>query len=119
MAAELVIGYLAAWVWVVLPALYWYTAPEWWRSRTGRALMWLLGSTAALFFLLLTGRAFGEYPGKPLVQAFVFALTLGAGIRLAVLFFQLRNDLNKRLKVEPRDGLVRDFFRRMKGRTVK
>lgn len=120
MGAHIVIGYIAAWVWVALPFLYWYTAPEFWRTRTGRSMMWLLASTSGLFFLLLTGRAFGEYPGREVVQAAVYSLTLGAGLRVGVLFFQLRNELYRREDLLPiRRERIRNLLRRLRGRTVK
>lgn len=114
------IGYVAAWLWVLLPALYWATAPEWYRTRTGRALMWLLGSTAALFLLLLTGRTFGEYAGKEIVQGIIYSAVLGAGIRLAVLFFQLRLDLNRVVTKGPvRGEWLHNLARKMRRRSAK
>jgi hypothetical protein len=84
------IGYLAASVCICLPFIYCVTAPDWWRSRTGRALMMLLGSLASLFILLITTGIFGDYPLRELVRAVIYSAVLLAGVRLAVLFFQLR-----------------------------
>lgn len=92
------IGYAAAIIWVTLPLVYLATAPDWRKSRTGRALMWLLGSTAALFVLLLTGGLFGDYPLKEWVRGGVFAAVLYAGIRLSVLFVHLRIEVERRLR---------------------
>lgn len=94
------VGILAAIVWVTLPFFYWATAPDWHLTKTGRALMWLLGSTAGLFTLLLTSRIFGDYAGKPFVHAAVYAATLYAAVRLAVLFVELRVELAKLVKRE-------------------
>jgi hypothetical protein len=92
------IGYAAAIIWITLPVVYLTTAPDWRKSRTGRALMWLLGSTAGLFLLLLTGGLFGDYPGKEWVRAGVFAAVLYAGVRLSVLFVKLRIEVERRIR---------------------
>jgi hypothetical protein len=94
------IGYAAAIIWITLPFVYMATAPDWWKSPTGRALMWLLGSTAALFVLLLTGGLFGNYPFKEWVRGGVFAAVLFAGIRLSVLFVQLRIEVERKIRAE-------------------
>lgn len=101
------IGYAAAVVWVVLPIVYLATAPDWRKTRTGRAFMWLLGATAGLFLLLITGGLFGDYPGKEWVRAGVFGAVLYAGIRLAVLFVKLRIELEQRWRAEDRAAGVR------------
>jgi hypothetical protein len=92
------IGYAAAIIWITLPVVYMATAPGWRKSMEGRALMWLLGSTAGLFLLLLTGGLFGNYPGREWVRAGVFAAVLYAGIRLAVLFVRLRVEVERRIR---------------------
>lgn len=92
------IGYAAAIIWITLPVVYLTTAPDWRKSRTGRALMWLLGSTAALFVLLITGGIFGDYPFKEWVRGGVFAAVLYAGVRLATLFVQLRIEVERRIR---------------------
>lgn len=97
-----IIGYAAGVVWVILPVVYAATAPDWRKTRTGRAFMWLLASTGALFLLLITGGIFGDYPGKDWVRGTVFALVLLAGIRLAVLFVHLRIELERRFREEDR-----------------
>lgn len=84
------IGYLAASVCICLPLIYWVTAPDWWRSRAGRALMMLLGSLGSLFILLITSGLFGDYALREAVRAVIYSSVLVAGVRLAVLFFQLR-----------------------------
>lgn len=83
------IGYVAASVCMCLPFIYWITAPEWWKSRTGRALMLLLGSLFALFLILMTGLFMPREWREPLRYA-VYTAVLVSGFRLAVLFFQLR-----------------------------
>lgn len=98
--AALAIGYMAAIIWVTLPMFYGFTAPDWRKTKTGRALMWLLGSTAAMFLLLLTGRLLGDYLLKPFVQAAIFGGVLFAGVRLAVLFVELRLELEKLIRAE-------------------
>lgn len=84
------IGYLAASVWVCLPFIYWATAPGAFKSREGRALMMLLTSAAAVFFLIATSSMFGEYAWREVVRFVVYTAVLVSGVRLAVLFFQLR-----------------------------
>lgn len=96
----MLIGIVAAIVWVTLPAVYWVTAPDWHLTKTGRALMYLLSSTAALFALLLTSRLFGDYAIKPFVHAGVYTAVLLAGIRLAVLFVELRIELERLIRLE-------------------
>ena len=85
-----IIGYLAGVVWFLIPFVYLGTAPDWRKTRVGRAFMWLTGSTAALFFLLITGGIFGDYPFKQWVRAGVFLAVLYAGVQLIVLFLRLR-----------------------------
>jgi hypothetical protein len=97
------IGYAAAIIWCTLPVVYAATAPDWRKSPTGRTLMWLLGSTALLFLLLITGGLFGEYPFKDLVRAAVFAAVFYAGVRVSVLFVQLRIDVERRARNEKKD----------------
>ena len=85
------IGYVAASVCICLPAIYWITAPEWWRSRAGRALMMLLSSLASLLLLLLTSRLLAGFPDfREALRYAVYTYVLVAGVRLAILFFQLR-----------------------------
>lgn len=85
------IGYLAASVCMCLPFIYWITAPDWWRSRTGRALMMLLGSLGTLFAWLVAARIFvPDRSTREAISYVIFSLLLVAGMRLAVLFFQLR-----------------------------
>lgn len=84
------IGMVAASVWVCLPLIYWFTAPEFYKTFTGRTIMMLLGATSAMFFMLLTFRIFGNYTGREYVNGFIYILVFIAGIRTAVLFFQLR-----------------------------
>lgn len=85
-----VIGYLAASVCTTLPFIYWATAPDWWRSRAGRALMMLLGSLAALFILFMSLRTIGDPTVKDTLRYIIYSSVLFAGVRLAILFMQLR-----------------------------
>lgn len=84
------IGYMAAFVCICLPFIYWATAPDWWRSRAGRALMMLMGSLAALFVLLPTARLFPDPAAREVLRYIIYSAVLTAGVRLAILFFQLR-----------------------------
>lgn len=84
------VGYVAGSFWFALPFIYMVTAPDWRKTRTGRALMMLLGSLALLFALIVSSSLFGEYPGRDLVRFIVYSAVLVAAVRLAVLFFQLR-----------------------------
>jgi hypothetical protein len=84
------IGFMAASVCICLPLIYWITAPDWWRSRAGRALMMLLGSLAALFILLLTSRLVADPTVREVLRYIIYSSVLVAGVRLAILFFQLR-----------------------------
>jgi hypothetical protein len=85
------IGYLAASVCICLPAIYWITAPDWWRSRAGRALMMLLSSLGSLLLLLLASGLLREHTViREALRYVIYSYVLVAGVRLAVLFFQLR-----------------------------
>lgn len=86
------IGYIAASVYACLPFIYWATAFDWYKSSTGRALMMLFASTAATFAMIATSGLFGAYPGRELVRYIVYGALLLAGLRLAVLLFQLKID---------------------------
>lgn len=94
------IGYVAAIVWVIIPLVYVATAPDWHRTRVGRAFMYLVGSTAALFLLLLTSGVFGNYAGKEWVHGAVYTAVLGAGIHLVGLFIRLRVEGDRLLREE-------------------
>jgi FlaA1/EpsC-like NDP-sugar epimerase len=85
------IGYIAASICICLPFVYWATAPDWWRSRAGRALMMLLGSLSALFIILIAGALFRDNTElREWLRYFVYSGVLVAGVRLAILFCQLR-----------------------------
>ena len=85
------IGYLAASICICLPFVYWATAPDWWRSRAGRALFMLLGSLSALFLILIVGALFRDNVElREGLRYLVYSGVLVAGLRLAILFFQLR-----------------------------
>lgn len=86
----LYIGYVAGSFWVALPIIYWVTAPDWWKTRTGRALMMLLGSLASLFILIITSGLFGASPLREILRLVIYSAVLVAAVRLAILFFQLR-----------------------------
>lgn len=86
----LYIGYVAGSFWVALPIIYWITAPDWWKTRTGRALMMLLASLASLFILIITSGLFGATPLREVFRLVIYSAVLVAAVRLAVLFFQLR-----------------------------
>lgn len=94
------VGVVAAIVWILLPVVYLVTAPDWHRTKVGRALMYLLGSTSAMFVVLLTSRMFGDYAGKPFVHAGVYLLVMMAGLRLAVLFIELRVELERLIRAD-------------------
>lgn len=84
------LGYIAASVYACLPFIYWATALDWHKSSTGRALMMLFSSTAAAFLMIATSGLFGAYPGREVVRYIVYGAVLVAGLRLAVLLFQLK-----------------------------
>jgi hypothetical protein len=85
------LGYIAASICICLPFIYWSTAPDWWKSRAGRALMMLLGSLSALFLLLIAGAFFRHNSElRDWLRYFVYCGVLVASVRLAILFFQLR-----------------------------
>lgn len=92
------IGYAAAVIWCTLPVVYWVTAPDWHKSATGKTMMWLLGSTAALFALLLTGGLFGDYALKEWVRGTVFLAVFYAGVRVSILFVHLRIEVERRIR---------------------
>jgi hypothetical protein len=84
------LGYIAAAVYACLPFVNWIVNPDWHKSSTGRAIMMLLASTAAAFFMIATSGIFGAYPGREAVRYVVYGGLLVAGLRLAVLFVQLK-----------------------------
>ncbi|RAX50849.1 hypothetical protein DQ353_00150 [Arthrobacter sp. AQ5-05] len=84
------LGYIAASVYACLPFINWAVNPDWHKSSTGRAMMMLLASTAAAFLMIATSGMFGAYPGREVVRYIVYGAVLVAGVRLAVLFFQLK-----------------------------
>jgi hypothetical protein len=86
------IGYLAASVCIALPFIYWITALDWHKTRTGRAMMMMLSSLAALFTLLLTSRLVPDPVVRESLRYIIYSYVLVAGVRLAFLFFQLRMD---------------------------
>ena len=88
--ASIAIGYVAGSFFIALPFIYWITAPEWWKSREGRAFMMMLGSLASLFLLIMTSSLFGAYAFRDLVRTLIYTANAVGAVRLAVLFFQLR-----------------------------
>lgn len=85
------IGYIAASVCICLPLIYWITAPDWWRSRAGRSLFMLLSSQGSLLLLLLASGLLREATVfREILRYVVYSYVLVAGVRLAILFFQLR-----------------------------
>ena len=94
------IGYVAGIIWTLIPFVYRVTAPDWRRTRVGRAFMYLVASTAGLFALLLTGGLFGDYPLRELVRGAVYAAVLVAGLHLIGLFIRLRVEGDRRLREE-------------------
>lgn len=94
------IGCLAGVIWFLIPFVYLGTAPDWRKTRVGRAFMWLAGSTAALFGLLITAGIFGDYPFKEWVRGGVFLTVLYAGVQLIVLFLRLRVEGDRLLRAD-------------------
>lgn len=88
------IAYVAGSFWVALPLIYWGTAPDWWKSRTGRALMMLFASLALLFILIITSSLFGATPLREVLRYIVYSTVALAAIRIAALLFQLRLGAN-------------------------
>lgn len=84
------IGYVAGSFFIALPFIYWMTAPDWWQSRTGRAVMMQHGALAAVFLLIMTSSLFGAYSFRELIRALIYTAAAVAAVRLAVLLFQLR-----------------------------
>jgi hypothetical protein len=89
------IGYLAASVCIALPFIYWATALDWHKTRTGRAMMMMLSSLAALFTILLTSFLVPDPTFREALRYLVYSYVLVAGVRLAFLFFQLRMEWAK------------------------
>lgn len=88
------IAYVAGSFWVSLPLIYWGTAPDWWKSRTGRALMTLFTSLALVFILIVTSSMWGAYPLREAARYVVYSWAAVAAIRIAALLFQLRLGAN-------------------------
>lgn len=100
------IGYLAGAVCIIIPFVYLGTAPDWRKTRVGRAFMWLSGSLAALFLLLITGGLFGDYPFRQWVRGGVFLAVLYAGVQLIVLFLRLRLEGDRLLREDLAQALA-------------
>ena len=60
-----------------------------------------------------------QYLVTGLVQGAIYALVLGAGIRLSILFLQLQRDLPRTLHIPERDGWLRKLARKLRGRLIK
>lgn len=86
----LYVGYAAGAVYFALPFLYWWTAPDWWKTSAGQALMMLMASSALAFVMILATGIFGAYPYREVVRYVIYGAVLIAGIRLSALFLQLR-----------------------------
>ncbi|WP_314324572.1 hypothetical protein [Paenarthrobacter ilicis] len=86
----LCIGYVPGSFWVALPVVYWVTAPDWRKTKAGRALMMLLGSLAALFLLIIASSLFCATPFREVLRTVTYFAVLVAAVRLAVLLFQFR-----------------------------
>lgn len=64
-----VLGAVLAWAFA---ATYWAFYP-WRRNRSGRAVMFLVVSLAAILSLVVLARAFHDYPGRVLLTLIIYA----------------------------------------------
>lgn len=75
-------------VYLLLPVTYWVLAKTWYRSQTGRALMWLLASLAIAMLYVAAGVLYGQHEGRLELRFFTYAIMLGAGVRFGAYMFQ-------------------------------
>jgi hypothetical protein len=62
----------------------------WWRTPAGRALMVSTTSLAAVLYVTLARRVFGDYPHREVVLLCVFAgVFIGAWLKLGALVYEL------------------------------
>lgn len=78
-------------------AVYWAFYP-WQRNRSGRAVMFLVVSLAAVLSLVVLARAFHEYPGRVVLTLIVYAAIPAA---LTSLLFALLSKWRHASDVEP------------------
>lgn len=79
---------LTAAIYFLLPVVYWAIAPSWYRTQTGRVLMWLLAALALATVYIAAGVFFGTHPYRVELRIATFVVALTAGIRFLAYMLQ-------------------------------
>lgn len=75
-------------VYLLLPIVYGLIAPRWYRTQTGRVLMWLLAAIAIASLYIAAGVFFGVHPLRVEFRIVTFFVAIAAGVRFLAYMFQ-------------------------------
>lgn len=85
---SLIATVLTAAVYILMPLVYGAIAPRWYKTQTGRVVMWLLAALACAVVYIAAGVFFGIHPYRVEVRVLTFAVVLTAGIRFLAYMLQ-------------------------------
>lgn len=89
---SLVVTVLTLLVYVLMPLVYGAIAPSWYKTQTGRVLMWLLAALAIAVLYIAAGVFFGSHPYRVELRVVTFAIVLTAGVRFLAYMLQIQFD---------------------------
>lgn len=75
-------------VYFALPVVYGIIAPRWYKTQTGRVLMWLLAALAVAMLYITAGVFFGNHPLRVELRIVTLFVVLTAGIRFLAYMLQ-------------------------------
>lgn len=75
-------------VYCLLPVVYGAIAPSWYKTQTGRVLMWLLAALAVAMLYISAGVFFGNHPYRVELRIVTIFVVLTAGVRFLAYMLQ-------------------------------
>lgn len=83
-----VLVFLTLVVYFALPLVYGIIAPRWYRTQTGRVLMWLLAAIAVSIIYVAFGVFFGSHIFRVEFRIVTLVIVMTAGIRFLAYMLQ-------------------------------
>lgn len=75
-------------VYFLLPLVYGFIAPRWYKTQTGRVLMWLLAAIAVSIVYITVGVFYGVHPYRVEFRLVTLVIVITAGIRFLAYMLQ-------------------------------